>query len=46
MSGSSSTALLEIGLAEVAPQLGALCGVAARFAALGIWRFRFERQGC
>lgn len=31
------------GLADVAPQLGALLGFAALFAGLGIWRFRFER---
>ncbi len=29
-------------LADVAPQLGALAAFAAGFAALGLWRFRFE----
>lgn len=31
------------GLVDVAPQIGALLGFAALFAALGVWRFRFER---
>ena len=31
------------GLADVAPQLGALLGFAAVFAAFGVWRFRWER---
>lgn len=30
------------GLLDVAPQLGALGGFTALFAALGVWRFRFE----
>lgn len=30
------------GLVDVAPQIGALAGFAVVFAALGIWRFRFE----
>jgi ABC-2 type transport system permease protein len=30
-------------LADVAPQIGAILGFAALFAAIGIWRFRFER---
>src|SRR3954447_23955357 len=29
-------------LADVAPSIGALCGFAALFALLGLWRFRFE----
>ena len=31
------------GLADVLPQLGVLLAFAALFAALGVWRFRFER---
>jgi ABC-2 type transport system permease protein len=31
------------GLADVAPQIGALFGFAALFAAIGVWRFRFEK---
>ncbi|HSN27640.1 MAG TPA: ABC transporter permease [Kofleriaceae bacterium] len=29
-------------LADLAPSIGALCGFAALFALLGLWRFRFE----
>jgi ABC-type multidrug transport system permease subunit len=31
------------GIADIAPQLGALCAFAAGFTVLGLWRFRFER---
>jgi ABC-2 type transport system permease protein len=30
-------------LADVAPQIAALCGFAALFIGLGLWRFKFER---
>jgi ABC-2 type transport system permease protein len=30
-------------IADIAPSIGALLGFAAGFAALGLWRFRFER---
>ena len=29
-------------LGDIAPSIGALCGFAALFALLGLWRFRFE----